>query len=62
MSRLVSLQEWFNFPTLIAISVDGTFLPDHPAALHKAGRLNKVDVMAGVTQDEGNLFSSGIVT
>lgn len=41
--------------------MDGTFLPDHPAALLKAGRFNKVDVICGATQDDGNVYTAGTV-
>ena len=40
--------------------VDGTFLPDHPAALIKSGQYSKVDMMIGTANDEGNLISAGM--
>ncbi|XP_037804945.1 cholinesterase 1-like [Penaeus monodon] len=42
-----------EFPSVMTPSVDGEFLPDHPATLLREGRYNKVDVMTGVTKHEG---------
>ncbi|ROT66436.1 JHE-like carboxylesterase 1 [Penaeus vannamei] len=42
-----------DFPSVMAPSVDGEFLPDHPARLLRDGRYNKVDVITGTTQHEG---------
>lgn len=36
--------------------VDGEFLPAHPAQLLQEGRYNKMDIMTGVTKDEGAAF------
>ncbi|XP_042857967.1 cholinesterase 1-like [Penaeus japonicus] len=50
--------EFFEFsqlPQVMTPFVDGEFLPDHPATLLKEGRYNKVDIMAGMTQHEGQL-------
>ncbi|XP_050695281.1 cholinesterase 1-like isoform X1 [Eriocheir sinensis] len=55
------LSEWYDIQMKIGLTVDGVFLPDHPAALHKAGRINKVHVIAGATQDDGNVFSEGLL-
>ncbi|XP_063610337.1 juvenile hormone esterase-like [Penaeus indicus] len=38
--------------------VDRDFLPDEPATLMRQGRYNRVDLMAGVTRDEGGMIAS----
>ncbi|XP_063612199.1 venom carboxylesterase-6-like, partial [Penaeus indicus] len=47
-----------EFPSVMTPSVDGEFLPDHPAALLREGRYSKVDVITGVTQHEGQSIVS----
>ena len=55
------MQKWLTKAPPLGPCVDGTFLPDHPAALMKNGLYNKVDLMSGATKDEGNLFTIGTV-
>nr|XP_027216595.1 cholinesterase 1-like [Penaeus vannamei]XP_027216596.1 cholinesterase 1-like [Penaeus vannamei] len=40
-------------PYVLTPRVDGEFLPAHPATLVREGRYNRVDVLSGVTRDEG---------
>ncbi|XP_068231188.1 cocaine esterase-like isoform X2 [Palaemon carinicauda] len=47
------LLEWFLMPNVAVPRVDGDFIPDHPAKLMKEGRYNKVNLMAGITANEG---------
>lgn len=53
-----SVGEWNNQPIPVAPCVDGVFLPDHPAVLIKEGYYNKVDMMSGTVQDEGNVMTA----
>lgn len=46
-------------PFTFAPWVDGDYLPEHPAQLLLEGRHAQVDIIAGVTRDEGALFASG---
>lgn len=50
-------QEWFIFPVRMVPRVDGDFLPDEPATLMRRGKYNRVDIMAGVTRDEGGMVT-----
>ena len=43
--------KWFDVP--IGPIVDGTFLPDHPADMLKAGDIKKTNVIIGVDKNEG---------
>lgn len=53
---------WNNWPWVMVPRVDGHFLPDHPATLLKSGRYHKhVDIISGVTRDDGGIFSIGII-
>ncbi|XP_071528395.1 venom carboxylesterase-6-like isoform X3 [Panulirus ornatus] len=49
---------WNSLPWVMAPRVDGVFIPDHPAALVRSGRYNHVDLMTGVTRDEGSVYAS----
>ncbi|MPC25228.1 Venom carboxylesterase-6 [Portunus trituberculatus] len=51
------LTEWLFFPLLMGPRVDGQYLPKHPNFLMKEGRHKRVDLMTGITRDEGALFS-----
>ncbi|KAK8396512.1 hypothetical protein O3P69_005512 [Scylla paramamosain] len=51
------LTEWLSFPLLLGPRVDGQYLPEHPNFLMKEGRHKRVDLMTGITQDEGALFT-----
>lgn len=51
------LTRWFVFPLMAAPRVDGDYLPDHPVRLMQQGRYQKVDLISGVTADEGAIFS-----
>ncbi|XP_047488287.1 juvenile hormone esterase-like isoform X2 [Penaeus chinensis] len=54
---LISAQKEFVIfnaaPQVMLPRVDGQFLPDYPANLLRKGWYNKVDMISGVTQDEG---------
>ncbi|KAK3795192.1 hypothetical protein RRG08_056255 [Elysia crispata] len=43
--------KWFDIP--IGSIVDGTFLPDHPAIILKAGDIKMINVVIGVDKNEG---------
>ncbi|XP_068238247.1 venom carboxylesterase-6-like isoform X2 [Palaemon carinicauda] len=51
------LTKWFVFPLMASPRVDGDYLPDHPVRLIREGRYNKVNLITGVTADEGAIFS-----
>ncbi|XP_064098465.1 LOW QUALITY PROTEIN: juvenile hormone esterase-like [Macrobrachium nipponense] len=51
------LMRWFVFPMLASPRVDGDYLPDHPVRLMQRGLYNKVNLISGVTADEGAIFS-----
>ncbi|XP_068236087.1 juvenile hormone esterase-like [Palaemon carinicauda] len=48
---------WFLIPFFAAPRIDGDFIPDHPLRLLKEGRYNKVNVISGITANEGALFT-----
>uniref|UniRef100_A0A2P2HXS8 Carboxylic ester hydrolase n=1 Tax=Hirondellea gigas TaxID=1518452 RepID=A0A2P2HXS8_9CRUS len=52
--------EYGIFPLTMAPIVDGEFLKAHPGLLMKEGKMSKVDLMAGVTRNEGG-FISGMI-
>ncbi|KAK4300793.1 hypothetical protein Pmani_027027 [Petrolisthes manimaculis] len=52
--------DWFLMPLRVNPRVDGSFLPDLPWKLLKEGRVNQVDLMSGITKDEGAFFSLAI--
>ncbi|KAK3854409.1 hypothetical protein Pcinc_039113 [Petrolisthes cinctipes] len=54
------LYDWFLMPLRVNPRVDGTFLPDLPWRLIKEGRVNPVDLMSGITKDEGAFFSLAV--
>ncbi|XP_050695279.1 cholinesterase 1-like isoform X2 [Eriocheir sinensis] len=62
VKTLGRLSDWHNLQMKIGLTVDGTFLPKHPAALHRAGYFNRVHVIAGAAQDDGNVFSAGLLS
>ncbi|KAK8743385.1 hypothetical protein OTU49_001416 [Cherax quadricarinatus] len=45
--------QWYILPITFGPRMDGDFIPDDPAKLILEGRYHKVDLMAGVTGDEG---------
>lgn len=51
-------QEWFILPAVALPLVDGDFVPDLPARLMQVGAFNQVDLMAGITRDEGALVTN----
>ncbi|KAK3714904.1 hypothetical protein QZH41_010905, partial [Actinostola sp. cb2023] len=53
----VSLPAMKADPSLVTVVVDGDFLPDDPKVLLKQGRVNKADVMLGVTANEGGIYA-----
>ncbi|XP_069944777.1 venom carboxylesterase-6 isoform X1 [Cherax quadricarinatus] len=52
--------QWYVFPLIFNPRVDGDFIPDHPAKLVLEGRHHKVDLMAGVTSDDGALVTHAL--
>ncbi|XP_042892944.1 juvenile hormone esterase-like [Penaeus japonicus] len=59
--RLVSTHShlfmWYIFPLLLGPRVDGSFLPHDPEKLLKESRHKKIDIITGVTKDEGALLT-----
>ena len=55
VQRSISFPESNDFQDITGPNVDGEFLPDLGENLYKAGRFNDVDVMLGVTSNEGGL-------
>nr|XP_053634376.1 cholinesterase 2-like [Cherax quadricarinatus] len=49
--------QWFISPVPFVPRVDGDFIPDEPAKLILEGRHHMVDLMAGVTRDDGAFTS-----
>ncbi|RUS87396.1 hypothetical protein EGW08_004850 [Elysia chlorotica] len=47
----ILVDKWFDVP--IGPIVDGTFLPDHPLTMLKAGNIKKTNVIIGVDKNEG---------
>ncbi|ROT74375.1 JHE-like carboxylesterase 1 [Penaeus vannamei] len=60
--QLIMAQSAFNIwgfaPQVMLPRVDGLFLPDHPATLLREGRYNKVDIISGVTRNEGTIVTA----
>ncbi|XP_047475618.1 cholinesterase 2-like isoform X1 [Penaeus chinensis] len=57
-ARFQDFMEWFILPSVALPLVDGDFIPDHPARLMYDGDFNQVDLMAGITRDEGALVTN----
>ncbi|XP_071526068.1 pyrethroid hydrolase Ces2a-like [Panulirus ornatus] len=51
------LNDWFLFPIRLAPRMDGDYLPEEPSQLVRKGRHQHVDIMTGVTANEGGLFT-----
>ncbi|XP_050727488.1 venom carboxylesterase-6-like isoform X4 [Eriocheir sinensis] len=52
--------QWFCMPAVMAPRVDGDYLPDLPAKLLAEKQYHEVDLMSGVTKDEGSLVTLAI--
>ncbi|XP_063860225.1 venom carboxylesterase-6-like [Scylla paramamosain] len=50
-------RKWFTLPLTFTPWVDGHYLPDHPAQLMRDGRLAEVDIISGITRDDGAFFA-----
>ncbi|XP_042894114.1 cholinesterase 2-like [Penaeus japonicus] len=50
--------KWFILPPVAVPRVDGDFLPDHPARLMRDGDFNHVDLMAGITREDGAIITN----
>ena len=50
------LQTFGRVTTAFTPVVDGEFISEHPAIFMKLGRHLKIDIMAGITKDEGGLL------
>ncbi|XP_047488696.1 uncharacterized protein LOC125039021 [Penaeus chinensis] len=62
VKQLMAVQPYIMpSPYVLTPRVDGEFLPDHPATLVREGRYNRVDVLSGVTRDEGALNARAFV-
>ncbi|KAB7507264.1 Carboxylesterase 1E [Armadillidium nasatum] len=48
--------EWGVAPIYVLPRIDGDFLPDHPETLLKQKRYSKVDMIMGVTKDDGSII------
>lgn len=57
-SLTTSLTEWLHSPLLLGPRVDGQYLPAHQDYLMKEGRHKRVDLISGVTQDDGAVYST----
>ncbi|XP_069989032.1 juvenile hormone esterase isoform X2 [Penaeus vannamei] len=57
-ARFQDFMEWFILPAVALPLVDGDFVPDLPARLMQVGAFNQVDLMAGITRDEGALVTN----
>ena len=55
--QCISLQKWSFLPFSFTPWVDGHYLTDHPAQLVREGRHAKVEIISGVTKDEGALLT-----
>ncbi|XP_042894416.1 juvenile hormone esterase-like isoform X2 [Penaeus japonicus] len=53
--------KWFILPMTTTPRIDGDFLPDHPARLMRDGKFNHVNVMAGITRDEGAIVTQTMI-
>ncbi|XP_076069707.1 carboxylic ester hydrolase-like [Oratosquilla oratoria] len=49
--------EFWGLPRYMRPRVDGDFLPDDPRVLLEEGNYNHVDIMSGITKDEGGSFT-----
>ncbi|XP_050727492.1 cholinesterase 2-like isoform X7 [Eriocheir sinensis] len=54
---LHKFSRWSRMPLTFVPWVDGEYLPEHPAQLVLDGRHAQVEIMSGVTRDEGGLFA-----
>nr|XP_053655595.1 LOW QUALITY PROTEIN: juvenile hormone esterase-like [Cherax quadricarinatus] len=52
---------WLNNPSVMTPRVDWDFLPDYPEVLLKSRRYNRVDIISGVTKDEGALAATPVL-
>lgn len=50
-------QKWFLLPLVTAPRTDGDFLPDDPARLMRDGEVHRVNLMAGITRDDGAIVT-----
>ncbi|XP_027220673.2 juvenile hormone esterase [Penaeus vannamei] len=48
---------WYTLPILLGPRVDGSFLPHDPEKLLKESRHKKIDIISGITKDEGAIFA-----
>ncbi|XP_042856183.1 cholinesterase 2-like [Penaeus japonicus] len=57
-ARVQDFLKWFILPPVAVPRVDGDFLPDHPARLMRDGDFNHVDLMAGITREDGAFITN----
>ncbi|XP_047480846.1 juvenile hormone esterase-like [Penaeus chinensis] len=61
VTKLVSIHShffiWYTLPLLLGPRVDGSFLPHEPEKLLKESRHKKIDIITGITRDEGAIFA-----
>ncbi|XP_066988732.1 juvenile hormone esterase-like [Macrobrachium rosenbergii] len=48
---------WFTVPLYAVPRIDGDFIPNHPLILLNEGSYNKVNIMSGITANEGGLLT-----
>ncbi|XP_069988974.1 juvenile hormone esterase [Penaeus vannamei] len=53
--------KWFILPLVTAPRVDGDFLPDDPARLMRDGDVHRVNLMAGITRDDGAIVTQPLI-
>lgn len=52
--------KWANYPSVMIPRVDGDFLPDDPAVLLEKGRYNRVNLITGITAQDGDILTKYI--
>ncbi|XP_042871788.1 cholinesterase 2-like isoform X2 [Penaeus japonicus] len=57
-TRFQDFMNWFLLPLVTVPRVDGDFLPDLPARLMRDGDFNHVDLMAGITREDGAFITN----
>ncbi|XP_063590538.1 cholinesterase 2-like [Penaeus indicus] len=60
-ASLQDCMKWFLLPVVTLPRNDGDFLPDDPARLMRDGEFHHVNVMSGITRDDGALLSQPLL-
>ncbi|XP_047475927.1 juvenile hormone esterase-like isoform X1 [Penaeus chinensis] len=53
--------KWFILPMVTTPRIDGDFLPDDPARLVRDGEFHPVNLMAGITRDDGAIVTQPLL-